>query len=79
MKLKGFIQYHKLSVSIIVFSIIFLILHNIKPSIIYDNDGAFRQFGVGYKHKTVVPIWLVAIITSILSYTFVLYSIDFLL
>ena len=45
----------------------------------YDNDGAFRQFGVGYKHKTVVPIWLVAIITSILSYTFVLYSIDFLL
>lgn len=79
MKLKGFIQYHKLTVSIIIFLIIFLILHSVKPSIVYDNDGAFRQFGVGYKHKTVVPIWLVAIFTSILTYTFVLYSIEFLL
>lgn len=79
MKLKGFIQYHKLTVSIIIFLIIFLILHTIKPSIVYDNDGAFREFGVGYKHKTVVPIWLVAIFTSILTYTFVLYSIEFLL
>jgi hypothetical protein len=79
MKLKGFIQYHKLTVSIIIFLIIFLILHSVKPSIVYDNDGAFRQFGVGYKHKTVVPIWLVAIFTSILTYTFVLYCIEFLL
>ena len=72
MKLKGFIQYHKLTVSIIIFLIIFLILHSVKPSIVYDNDG-------GYKHKTVVPIWLVAIFTSILTYTFVLYCIEFLL
>ena len=79
MKFKGFVQYHKLTISISFFLAIFLIIHTIKPNIIYDQDGAFRQFGVGYKHKTVVPIWLVAIILSILTYTFVLYSIDFLL
>jgi hypothetical protein len=44
-----------------------------KPGFIYNEDGGFRQFGVGYRHKTVVPIWLVAIFVSILSYLAVLY------
>jgi hypothetical protein len=79
MNLKGFIQYHKLSVAIIIYLIIFFILHQIKPSIVYDENGAFRDFGVGYSHKTVVPIWLVSILLSILIYTFVLYLIEFVL
>ena len=76
MKFKGFIVYHKLTVSILIFLAIFFLIHNLKPALMYDNDGAFRQFGVGYKHKTVVPIWFVSIILSILTYTFVLYIID---
>lgn len=76
MKFKGLIVYHKLTVSILIFLAIFFIIHHSKPALMYDKDGAFRQFGVGYKHKTVIPIWLVSIMLSILTYTFVLYIID---
>jgi hypothetical protein len=38
----------------------------------YTKEGGFRPFGVGYKHKTVVPIWIVAIILAIFSYLAVL-------
>ena len=47
-------------------------IHHFKPALLYTKDGAFRQFGVGYKQKTVVPIWLVAIFLAILCYLAVL-------
>ena len=71
--IKGFVRYHKLSVAILLFLSVFSVIHFIKPGFIYNEDGGFRQFGVGYRHKTVVPIWLVAIFVSILSYLAVLY------
>jgi hypothetical protein len=79
MNFKGFIQYHKLTVAIFIYLTIFFALHQIKPSFAYDENGAFRDFGVGYKHKTVIPIWLISIFLSILTYTFVLYCIEFVL
>ena len=71
--IKGFIRYHKLNVAIILFLIMFSLIHFLKPGLIYNNDGGFRPFGVGYKHKTVIPIWVVSIILAILSYLAVLY------
>ena len=43
-------------------------IHINKPSLLYENDGSFRKFGVGYRKKTVVPIWLISIIVALLSY-----------
>jgi hypothetical protein len=40
----------------------------------YNEDGSLRQFGIGFKRKTVIPAWLVAIIIAILSYLLVLYA-----
>ena len=71
--IKGFIRYHKLNVAIILFLIMFSLIHFLKPGLIYTTDGGFRPFGVGYKHKTVIPIWVVSIILAILSYLAVLY------
>lgn len=71
--IKGFIRYHKLNFAILLFLILFSLVHFLKPSFIYNSDGAFREFGVGYRHKTVIPIWLISIILGILSYLFVLY------
>ena len=68
-----FIKKHIVSFSIIVFVAIFLIIHNIKPSFLYKNDGSIRQFGVGYRNKTVLPLWLIVIVLSILSYLSILY------
>ena len=44
-----------------------------KPPFIYNRDGSLRNFGLGFKRKTVVPAWLIAIVLAILAYVFVLY------
>ncbi len=75
---KNFVRINKLSVSILVFIVLFSIVHISKPSLLYTKEGGFRQFGVGYKQKTVIPIWIVAILLAILSYLGVLYYIMFL-
>ena len=72
---RSYIRKNLTSISIFLFIIIFMIVQIIKPSFIYNDDGSFRQFGIGYKSKTVVPIWFVTIIIAILSYLFVLYYI----
>jgi hypothetical protein len=64
---------NKLNVSILLFVISFTLIHYIKPSVMYDHDGSFREFGVGYKHKTVIPAWLVAMVLGIFCYMAVLY------
>jgi hypothetical protein len=69
---KSFIRVNITSISILLFLVIFTLIHQIKPALLYTTDGGFRQFGVGYKQKTVVPIWLVAIFLAILCYLFVL-------
>jgi hypothetical protein len=68
MYLKGFVRYHKLNVTIFLFLVLFTLLHLLKPGLVYDKDGSFREFGVGYRHKTVIPIWVVSIVLAILSY-----------
>ncbi len=72
---KNFVRVNKLLISIILFLIIFTGIHMSKPSMLYTREGGFRQFGVGYKQKTVIPIWIVAIILAILCYLGVLYYI----
>jgi hypothetical protein len=75
---KTIIRNYKLSFSVLLFLISFLIVHHLKPNLVYTPDGGFREFGVGYKNKTVIPIWVVAIILAIFSYlaivSFLLYS-----
>jgi len=74
---KKFIRFNKVSVAILLFLILFSIVHYIKPVVLYNSDGGFRPFGVGYKNKTVLPIWIVAIVLALLCYLAVLYYITF--
>lgn len=69
---KSFVRANITSISVMLFIIIFVCVHQVKPALLYTEDGAFRQFGIGYKQKTVVPIWLVSIFLAILCYLFVL-------
>ena len=71
-ELRIFIGKNKLNFSLLLFIILFSLIHQLKPSIVYDEEGEFRPFGIGYRHKTVIPIWIVAIITAIFSYIFVM-------
>jgi hypothetical protein len=62
-------------VSIILFIFIFMFVQMMKPNFLYNSDGSFREFGIGYKNKTIFPIWLFSLILGILSYLIVLYFI----
>jgi hypothetical protein len=70
---RTFIKKNTTSVAILLFIGIFFIIQQFKPSFIYRKDGSLRQFGIGYKEKTVLPVWLMAIVIAILSYLFVMY------
>jgi hypothetical protein len=75
--LKQFARDNVTLVSIIVFLIIYSLIQMNRPAIFYNLDGSIRDFGVGYKNKTILPIWLLSIILGILSYLAVLYYISY--
>ena len=63
--------------SIILFLIMFGTIQMMKPAFLYNKDGSIREFGVGYKNKTILPIWLLSLILGILSYLFVMYYVAY--
>ena len=63
-----FLRIYNVHLSILLFLIIFISIHIIKPGFIYNDEGGFRPFGVGFKHKTVLPIWVIAIALAIICY-----------
>lgn len=69
-----FIKQHITTFSILVFLAVFAAVQAFKPRFMYNDDGSLRQFGIGFKRKTVVPAWLIAILIAILSYLLVLYA-----
>ena len=69
-----FIKQHLTTFSILVFLAAFATIQAFRPRFMYNKDGSLRQFGIGFKRKTVVPAWLVAIVIAILSYLLVLYA-----
>ena len=64
-------------IAVFIFLILFGIINAFRPSIIYNKDLSFRRFGIGYKNKTVVPIWLFSIILAILVYVVVTYLFEY--
>lgn len=63
--------------SIAIFLTAFAVLNVARPNFLYNEDGSLRNFGVGYKRKTILPGWFVAIILAIFSYLSVLYYITY--
>jgi hypothetical protein len=63
--------------SIVLFLIMFGAIQFMKPAFLYNKDGSIREFGVGYKNKTILPIWLLSLILGILSYLFVMYYVAY--
>ncbi len=60
--------------NVLIFSILFfltsfyIISFIIKPGFLYNEDGSIKQFGLGYKNKTILPFWLITIGIAVLSY-----------
>jgi len=70
------INYDVLFIVIIIYICIYSAIVYFKPSFVYDEkNDSFRQFGVGYKNTTILPLWLISILIAIISYFSVLYII----
>lgn len=72
---RNFIRDNVTLVSVILFITIFSMIQLSKPAFLYNTDGSIREFGVGYKNKTILPIWLLSIVLGIVCYLIVVYYI----
>lgn len=72
---KKLLRLYKVPFAVLFFLVLFGSFHLWKPAFAYQENGAYRPFGIGYKHKTVIPIWIVAILLAIFSYMLVLMAI----
>jgi len=70
---KNYIREHITLISIILFVLMFGLIVMIKPAFLYNKDGSIREFGIGYKNKTILPIWLLSLILGIISYLLVMF------
>jgi hypothetical protein len=65
---KRFLQKNRTTLAIFVFLVLLSLIHYLKPAFLYMPDGSFRSFGVGYRNKTILPVWLIAILLALFSY-----------
>jgi hypothetical protein len=70
---RTFIRKHLVSFATLLFVGVYILIIKLKPGFLYNHDGTLRNFGVGYKNRTVIPVWLLAITLAILSYLGILY------
>lgn len=70
---RTFIRDNITLVSVVLFIIIFGSIQMMKPACFYNRDGSIREFGVGYRNKTILPIWLLSLVLGILCYLAVMY------
>ena len=76
--MKAFVHNNKVNVAVLMFVFLAFAIHYNQPTMLYTEDGGFREFGVGYLHKTVFPIWLVILLLAIFCYYSVLYYLAYM-
>ena len=69
---KSFIRKNNIGTTVIIFVIIFAIFIYIKPNFLFTQYGSLRQFGLGKRNGTIIPMWLFVIIIAIIAYLLVL-------
>jgi uncharacterized membrane protein YozB (DUF420 family) len=70
---RKYIRQNIVLVSILLFVLLYSMIQIMKPSCFYKKDGSIREFGIGYRNKTILPIWLLSLLMGILCYLGVLY------
>lgn len=63
--------------SLIIFVISYVTLNMAKPTFLYNDNKTLRDFGIGYRKKTVLPLWIISIVLAILSYFSILYYVTY--
>jgi len=74
---RNFLQTNVVMVAIILYIVAYGLIIMVRPSFLYKSDNTLRQFGIGYKNKTILPMWLLAFIMGVVCYLAVLYYLEF--
>lgn len=74
---KNYIRENPTLIAIVLFVAIYGAIIIMKPSCFYNKDGSIREFGVGYRNKTILPMWLLSLVLGILCYLAVIYYINY--
>lgn len=78
MDLRNTIKQNKPLTAIFLFFFIYGIMYIVKPTFLFIKPNDIpREFGIGYRNKTILPLWLFSIIIGILSYFIVIYYIQY--
>ena len=75
--LRQFVVNNIMLVSLVIFLILFAILLIYKPTLMFDKNGRPRELGIGYKNKTILPLWLMVIILAIITYFCILCYVNY--
>lgn len=70
------IRRNSVAITILLFTLLFGLVHTLKPGMMYQPDGSLRGFGINQQSKTIFPVWLVTIVLSIFSYMAILVYLD---
>ena len=70
---RGYIRKNIVFISTLVFLVAFYVIQLVKPAFLYNPNGSIKQFGLGYKFKTILPMWLITMAVAIFAYLGVLY------
>ncbi len=73
---KGIIRRNVVTIAILIYICLYLLIMYIKPSFLFNNNGSLREFGIGSRNKTIIPVWFLAIFISTLSYFSVIYFVS---
>lgn len=72
--LKEFLKENKPLAAIILFVSIYLFIYVYKPKFLFQEpNNKIRDFGVGYKNKTILPLWLFSILLGIICYFIIVF------
>ena len=71
---RAVVRKHIVTTAILIYVFLYGIILCIKPHFLFNKDGSLREFGVGYKKRTIIPAWLLSILLGIISYYIVLYG-----
>jgi hypothetical protein len=73
MNYQRWVRHNKITVAIIIYVCLFITVNVAKPAFMYNPDGSLKEFGLGFRRKTVIPLWLISIVLAIVTYFSVLY------
>ena len=65
---RRWVRNNKIIVAILIYIVLYSLINILKPAFMYNPDGSIKQFGVGYRKKTIIPVWLISVLIAIISY-----------